>query len=185
MATARESALRSDAVLVRAARLGDEEAFEEIVGRFGPGMYRYALRLVGNSHSDAADVTQEAFVSAWRGLATYAGRASLKTWLYRLVHHRAVDLLRTRRPTPVAELPEVGSSPADPLATVLDEELVATLQRCLDDLPWIQRSVWLLREIEQMSYDEMAALLSVSTGSVRGHLHRARHTIAEGMERWR
>lgn len=68
----------TDEALVRAARLGDHEAFREIVDRHGPAMYRYALRLVGDA-TDAAEATQEAFVSAWRSLSGFAGHSSLRT----------------------------------------------------------------------------------------------------------
>ncbi len=86
---------------MRAARVGDDEAFREIVDRYGPGMYRYALRLCGGSDSDAGDATQDALVSAWKDLSTFRGESTLRTWLFRLVHRRAVDLQRRRRPTPI------------------------------------------------------------------------------------
>jgi RNA polymerase sigma-70 factor (ECF subfamily) len=178
----------SDGALVRSARLGDEEAFGVIVGRYGPMMYRYAVRLVGGSEADAAEVTQEAFVSAWKDLERFEGRSSLKTWLFRIVHRRAVDLQRHRRPTPVHDdvLSRIARPAADdPLQDILDGELLEALQAALDELPWTPRAVWLLREIEGMSYDEIATALGVPVGSVRGHLHRSRKTLAERMARWR
>lgn len=177
----------SDGAQVRAARVGDPDAFAEIVERYGPGMFRYARRLVGDD-DDAGEITQEAFVSAWRGLGTFAGRSTLKTWLYRLVHRRAADLQRQRRPTPINDdLLSTLTTPArdNPLQQVLDQELLAALQTALDELPWHQRAVWLLREVEGMTYEEMAATLALPVGSVRGHLHRGRRTIAERMARWR
>ncbi len=178
----------SDAALVRAARVGDEEAFQLIVDRHGPGMYRYARRLVGGSDADAAEVTQEAFISAWRSLGTFAGRSSLKTWLFRLVHRRAVDLQRHRRPTPINDdllSRMVRPAQDNPLQQVLDTELLTALQAALDELPWHQRAAWLLREVEGLSYDEIAEALALPVGSVRGHLHRGRRTLAERMARWR
>lgn len=178
----------TDDALLRAARLGDEEAFAVLVDRHAPGMYRYALRLVGGSDADAKEVTQEALISAWKGLDTFAGRSSLRTWLFRLVHRRAADLQRHRRPTPIDdELLSAALRPAEdnPLRDALDSELLAALQAALDELPWHQRAAWLLFEIEGLSYDEIAAALDLSTGSVRGHLHRGRRTLAERMERWR
>jgi RNA polymerase sigma-70 factor (ECF subfamily) len=177
----------TDDALVRAARLGDEDAFAVIVDRYGPWMYRYAVRLVG-SESDAGEVTQEALVSAWKDLATFAGRSSLKTWLFRLVHRRAADLQRHRKAIPVNDdLLSTMVRPAqdNPLQQVLDAELLAALQVALAELPWHQRAAWLLREVEEMSYDEIAVTLGVSEGSVRGHLHRGRRTLAERMARWR
>lgn len=177
----------TDQALVRAARLGDHQAFQSIVERHGPAMYRYAVRLVGDP-TDAVEVTQEAFVSAWRSLPSFAGRSSLRTWLIRLVHRRAADLQRHRRALPMPEelLSRLTpSAPDDPLQTVLDAELLAALQQALNELPWHQRATWLLREVEQMSYEEISIALVMPIGAVRGHLYRGRRTLAERMARWR
>ena len=178
----------SDGALVRAARLGDDEAFGELVDRYGPGMLRYARRLVNGSDADAGEVVQEAFISAWKGLDSFRGESSLKTWLFRLVHRRAVDLLRHRRPTPIDDdlLSRVVDRADDnPLQDVLDSELLEALQQALDELPWNQRSAWLLREVEGLGYDEIAQAMGTTVGSVRGHLHRGRRQLAERMARWR
>lgn len=178
---------RSDEALARAAGVGDEDAFAVLVDRHGPGMYRYAMRLVG-SDADATEVTQEAFVSAWKGIATFAGQSSLKTWLFRLVHRRAVDLQRHRKATPINDdlLSAISRPAADnPLQHVLDSELLEALQQALAELPWHQRAAWLLREVEEMSYEEIAVTLALPVGSVRGHLQRGRKNLAERMARWR
>lgn len=178
----------SDDALVRAARLGDEQAFAVVVSRHGPAMHRYALRLVGGHRADAAEATQDALVSAWRDLSLFEGRSSLRTWLMRLVHRRAADLQRKRRPTPIDDdlLSRVVRPASDnPLQSVLDAELLAALQVALDELPWHQRASWLLREVEGMSYDEIAETLAIPVGSVRGHLHRGRTTLTRRMARWR
>lgn len=151
-------------------------------------MPAYALRLVGGSDADAKEVTQEALISEWKGLDTFAGRSGLRTWLFRLVHRRAADLHRHRRPTPIDdELLSVALRPSEenPLRHVERVELLAALQAALDELPWHQRAAWLLREIEGMSYDEIATALDITVGAVRGHLHRGRRTLAGRMERWR
>ena len=181
-------AAASDAALVRAARLGDDDAFGEVVDRYGPGMLRYARRLVNGSDADAGEVVQEAFISAWKSLDSFRGESSLKTWLFRLVHRRAVDLLRHRRPTPLDDelLSRVVRVADDnPLQDVLDSELLEALQEALDELPWNQRSAWLLREVEGLGYDEIAHAMGTTVGSVRGHLHRGRRQLAERMARWR
>ncbi|WP_235503370.1 RNA polymerase sigma factor [Aeromicrobium sp. Root495] len=178
----------SDRVLVRLARLGDRSAFDAIVERHGPGMYRFALRMVGGHDADAAEVVQEAFVSAWKNLETFEARSTLRTWLFSLTSRRAVDLQRRRRPTPVDdEFLALVAPPAqrDPLQDVLDRELVAALQVALTQLPDQQRAVWLLREVEDMSYDEIATTLAITPDSVRGQLHRGRQNLAERMAPWR
>jgi RNA polymerase sigma-70 factor (ECF subfamily) len=178
----------SDAALVRAARLGDGDAFGVLVDRHGPAMLRYARRLVGGSEVDAGEVVQEAFISAWRSLDSFRGESSLKTWLLRLVHRRAVDLNRHRRPTPIDDdliSRAMHASTDNPLQEVLDAELLEALQKALDELPWNQRAAWLLREVEGLGYDEIARTMGTTVGSVRGHLHRGRRQLAERMARWR
>lgn len=176
-----------EATLLRDARLGDRTAFDGIVQMHGPQMFRFATRMLGSEH-DARDAVQDAFVSAWKDLDSFQGRAKLSTWLLRLTHRRAVDLQRKRKPTPVEEeqlsltLPPKGD---DPLQRVLEDELIRALQAALLLLPRQQRAVWLLREIEQLSYDEIAETLNLTTDSVRGLLHRSRSTLAERMASWR
>lgn len=183
-----DTGVASDAALVRAARLGDDDAFGALVDRHGPSMLRYARRLVGGSEADAGEVVQEAFISAWRSLDTFRGDSSIRTWLFRLVHRRAVDLQRHRRPTPIDDEPisrVIEASGANPLQDVLDAELLEALQRALDELPWNQRAAWLLREVEGLGYEEIARTMGTTVGSVRGHLHRGRRQLAERMARWR
>lgn len=179
--------LRSEAALLRAARLGDQTAYEGLVDLHGPAMLRYARRLMGGDDG-AKDVVQEAFVSAWKDLERFEGRSSVRTWLFRIVHRRAVDAQRVRRPVPVDD-PMISRlslpAPDDPLAEVLRGELLAALQVALSELPGPQRGVWLLREVEGLSYDEIADVMQLPVGSVRGHLHRGRRALAERMETWR
>ena len=183
-----DTGVASDAALVRAARLGDDDAFGALVDRHGPSMLRYARRLVGGSEADAGEVVQEAFISAWRSLDTFRGDSSIRTWLFRLVHRRAVDLQRHRRPTPIDDeliSRVIEASGDNPLQDVLDAELLEALQRALDELPWNQRAAWLLREVEGLGYEEIARTMGTTVGSVRGHLHRGRRQLAERMARWR
>lgn len=176
-----------DDALARRAGLGEREAFDEIVQRHGPAMYRFALRMLGGNDSDAADAVQEAFISAWRSIGQFQSRSALRTWLMSLVKRRAVDLQRRRKPTPVGDdvlatlMPELDDHVS---STSAGNELVRALQQALDDMPVQQRTVWLLREIEQMSYSEIADTVGVTSASVRGQLHRARITLAERMAAW-
>ncbi|WP_238148745.1 RNA polymerase sigma factor [Serinicoccus sediminis] len=177
----------TDGTLLRAARLGDQGAFAQIVDRYGPGMFRYARSLVGQEQ-DAGDVLQEAFVSAWKNLPSFRGDSSLKTWLYRLVHRRAMDHHRVRRPVPVVDevfAEVVADVSGDPVRQAESRELLADLRRALAGLPETQRACWLLREVEGMSYQDIGETLGLPVGSVRGQLHRGRTTLAERMSRWR
>lgn len=89
-----------DDALLRAAALGDREAFEVVVHRYGPPLHRYARRLVANE-ADAADVVQATFIAAWRQLATFQGRSSLKTWLFSICSHKITDNYRVKRAQPI------------------------------------------------------------------------------------
>lgn len=175
-----------DDVLARAAADGDEQAFELILGRHGPTMLRFARRMLGDEH-DAAEAVQEAFISAWQNLDRFEGRSSLRTWLFRLVHRRGVDLMRRRRPAATEEeVLELALDPAaDAFDSVVGQDLLAALQATLAKLPWRQRAVWVLREVEELGYDEIAQALGLTTDAVRGQLHRARRTVADQMEGWR
>src|SRR5881628_1376944 len=89
-----------DDALLHAAALGDREAFEVVVHRYGPPLHRYARRLVANE-ADAADVVQATFIAAWRQLETFQGRSSLKTWLFSICSHKITDNYRVKRAQPI------------------------------------------------------------------------------------
>ncbi|NNM46226.1 RNA polymerase sigma factor [Knoellia koreensis] len=180
-----------DGELVRAARLGDRLAFEELLSRHGPGLYRYAVRSTRNV-ADAQDVVQEAFVGAWRGLDGFDGRSSVRTWLFAILHRKIVDQHRRRPPEdPVAELPDddpharpsVGSSPG-PFETTSSAELVRALDVALRKLPYRQRACWILVEVDGLTQPEVARVLGMTPDAVRGQLFRGRRALAELMREW-
>jgi RNA polymerase sigma-70 factor, ECF subfamily len=176
-----------DRVLVNAARLGERDAFEAIVLRYGPEMLRYARNMLSDGGA-AEEVTQDAFVAAWKGLDTFRGDASLRTWLFTLVSHKVVDHRRRRsiapaedwvfdtRPAPLADDPEVQVSNTD---------FLAELDVALAELPYRQRAAWLLREVDGMTHAEIGRILLITPSAVRGHLVRARATLSERMAAWR
>ncbi|MFY0406970.1 RNA polymerase sigma factor [Solicola sp. PLA-1-18] len=177
----------TDEALVRAARLCDDVAFSVLVDRHGPALLQFARRMMDDEH-EAVDAVQETFISAWRGLPGYRGKSAFRTWLYRLLHRRVVDLHRVRRAVPIDdELLDAFHRPStdDPLQHLLGAELMAALDVALRELPWNQRAAWLLAEVHGMTYDEIATALAITPGAVRGHLHRGRRTLATRMERWR
>lgn len=192
--------MTSEVALLRSASLGDRDAFDAIVDRHAPAMLRYASRLLDNP-ADAEDAVQDALVSAWRGLDTFRGESSLRTWLLTLTSRRAVDVLRKRGAlAPAATDPadlaasidgdsgraaDVGSTVVDPYRQMATNELVAALDRALGALPWRQRAVWLLREVEELSYEQIARVLATRPTVVRGQLARARTNLAERMAPWR
>lgn len=174
----------SDADLVARARRGDEAAASEIVGRYAPALYGLAVSMVGNA-ADAEDVLQETFAGAFRGLGGFEGRASLKTWLTRILVRQAARCHRrrgSRKTVPLDELSEpakavlAGSRPS-PSAGELD--LRMDVAAVLDTLSPDHREVIVLRELQGLSYEEIAEALGVPRGTVESRLFRARRHLAE------
>jgi len=182
-----------DTVLARKAAMGDRDAFTVIAHRHGPAMYRFARRIVQDD-GDAEDVVQDALVGAWRDLDQFRGAASLRTWLFRLTINRARTALRKRRPAPLGDrTAEPGVSAgtigvaaaADPAQEAIRERLLAALDAALAGLPERSRIAWILREIDGLSYDEIVAVTGMTRNSIRGHVYRARRTLAQRLATWR
>ena len=181
-------AVRSDSVLTRRGALGDRAAFAELVGRHGNALYRYAVRMLDGEHHAAEDAIQEALTKAWLHLDGFRGDSSVRTWLFRLVANECIDARRARRPRAVDDgaLSRVTADPSwQPEAVAATDDLTAALDLALHELPWRQRASWLLREIEGLSYEEIAEVLGTTVTVVRGQLHRARSSLAVRMRQWR
>lgn len=179
---------RSDPVLARRAALGDRLAFAEIFKRHAPALHRYAVRMLDGDHQAAEDAVQEALTRAWLKVGDFRGEAALRTWLFRLTVNECHNVRRRRRPIAVDDGLLSALSPAtndEPTEHAVEQDLRATLHVALVELPWRQRAVWLLREMEDMSYEEIAASLGTTATVVRGQLHRARATLAVRMAQWR
>jgi RNA polymerase sigma-70 factor (ECF subfamily) len=179
-------ATSGDDTLRRAAALGDIEAFAAIIDRHGPSMFRYARRML-NDQGDAEEVVQDAFVAAWKALPDFRGDAPLRTWLFTISGRKAVDLYRKKRAIPVEEttLTDLPAPGTDPAGQAVQAGLLDALGAALAELPWLQRAVWLLREVEQMSYAEIATVLNTTPTVVRGQLARARVGLQHRLEAWR
>ena len=179
----------SDEELAARAAAGDEPAFEEIVGRYEGRAYRLACRLLGND-ADALDVLQNAFLSAYRGLASFRGESRLSTWLFRIVTNAALMQRRARRRRPAesleAFLPRFDGTgrhagePAELEAAAhaeerLDRQLLAQRARDgIERLPDLYREAFVLRDLEEMPTAEVARVLGVGPDVIRQRVHRAR-----------
>lgn len=181
-------AARSDTVLARRGAMGDRAAFAELVHRHGNALYRCAVRMLDGEHHAAEDAIQESLTNAWLHLGSFRGDSSVRTWLFRLVTNECLDARRNRRPRAVDDLvlTTLAADPAgQPDAVLAAGDLSAALDAALDELPWRQRASWLLREIEGLSYEEIAEVLGTSVTVVRGQLHRGRSSLAVRMTQWR
>lgn len=179
----------SDAALARRAGLGDTEAFAELFERHFQPTYRFALRMLDGDDDAAQEAAQNAWVKAWRHLPGFRGESRFQTWVFTIVSREVLDHRRRRRPVPVDdsvfEVHGNTSPTGDPEQGVVARELWETLAIALTELPWRQRACWLLREIEGLSYEEIARILDTTPTVVRGQLHRARRALALRMEQWR
>ena len=174
-----------DATLVVRAREGDISAFEALVRRYRIPAYRIAVRILSDPAS-AADTTQEAFITAWRRVHEIKAEQAFAAWLYRITVTRALGAARTRRPqVPLDEMAAGPDRYPGPEEHALAGGLLAALRRALNHLTPAQRACWILREMEGMSYEEVATILHTTPGAVRGRLHRARPQLAEELKAWR
>ncbi|WP_407343217.1 RNA polymerase sigma factor [Pengzhenrongella phosphoraccumulans] len=178
----------TDLELARSAGLGDRAAFAVIFDRHAAAMFRYAVNMLDGDQDAAEDTVQDALERAWANLPGFRGDAQLRTWLFRITANVVLSARRRRRPIAVDDelLTALPATPeAEPVQQVQDSELRAALELALTELPWRQRAAWLLREMEGLSYDEIADVLQTSPAVVRGQLHRARGTLAVRMVQWR
>ena len=186
-----------DGLLAR-AREGDLSAFEALVAATREQVYGLALRMMGTD-ADAAEVLQETYLSAYQGLATFRGEAAFSSWVYRIAANHCLMRLRHRKVRAAAEesLAEPEFTPRGSLAgmpaeawgrsaedEVLDAELRVAIQQATDGLPEAHREVFLLKDVEGLSYDDIAGLLGDSVPAIKSRLHRARLALREAIDRF-
>lgn len=182
----------SEIDLIAAAQSGDQNAFAQLVEAHQGKVYSLSYRMTGNP-DDAADLTQEAFLNAWRGLASFHGQSSFSTWLYRLTSNVCIDFLRReKRRTALsmtveedeegrqAEVPDHRFSPEQELER---RELRRTVQQGLAALSPEHRRVLVLRELEGLSYQEIAQCLELEEGTVKSRIARARIALKEYLQK--
>ena len=168
--------------LAQAAQAGDITSFNALVAAYQRQVYNLCLRMLGNAAS-AEDVTQEAFISAYRRLETYRG-GNFKAWLLRIATNACYDLLRRqgRRPTSSLDtLYEDSDSPPIPDSEAVSPEVSAerqelreTVQRALSMIPADQRAAIILCDLQGLSYEEIAVTLHVNLGTVKSRINRGR-----------
>jgi RNA polymerase sigma-70 factor (ECF subfamily) len=168
-------------------RAGDAPAFEELVMTYQHRVFGVALRMLG-SRAEAEEVAQEAFVRAHRALGEFRGDAKLSTWLYAITSRLCLNRLASgeRRLTRQGEdaLLRLSDAGPRPDAALERRELESALGRAIAELPEDRRIVVVLRDIEGLSYEEIAQVLELELGTVRSRLHRARADLKEKLERF-
>ncbi|NLJ72905.1 MAG: sigma-70 family RNA polymerase sigma factor [Syntrophomonadaceae bacterium] len=181
--------------LVKRSLQGDTIAFEQLVIQYQNKIYALSYRYMGNEE-DAYDMTQEAFLKAYRSLRTFKGDSSFGTWMYRVATNVCLDELRRRkrRIMPLSLDEPVATTDGDELAKELPDtsltpdiiyeqkEFSEYIQSLLNEMKADHKSVIVLRDIMELSYEEMAEVLNCSLGTVKSRLSRARNTLRKKLE---
>jgi RNA polymerase sigma-70 factor (ECF subfamily) len=166
--------------LVLRAQHGDRSAFSELTRQHYPGVIRVVHRMCGDIQL-AEDATQEAFIRAWINLASFQPQTSFQNWLYRIAVNAALDMLR-RKPESSFDDEDalmVTDQAPGPEATVINKERNALLQKAIQSLPDAARSVLVLREYGELSYQEISSVLDIPIGTVMSRLNYARNRLRE------
>jgi RNA polymerase sigma-70 factor (ECF subfamily) len=182
----------TDPAVLRRAQAGDEAAFGVIMRTHYEQVFRLIQAIVRNEH-DARDVCQEVWLAIWKQLPGFRGDAKFTTWLHPIAVRRAVDHLRKRRRwydrfLPFAVDDETVESAPEPATTddarqqAEGTERSAHLRRILDSLPPKLRAVLALREVEGLSYEEIAKVTAIPTGTVMSRLYHARRLLAQKLK---
>lgn len=169
----------TDREYVARSQQGDRDAFSALVRRYQDRVYRFILRMVG-SRAEAEELAQDTFIKAWEALPGWKPEAQFRTWLFGIASNTATDSLRRRKVVEFVALEEDYDAPgegADPEAQLQSRQKLRALETALDRLPQDQREIVLLRELEDMSYDEISAALGIGEGTVKSRLARAREAL--------
>lgn len=169
------SELREPQLVARAAE-GDLGAFEELVRRHQLPIFRLCLGMLGNRH-DAEDAAQDSFLTAWRAIGRFRGESKFSTWLYRLAVNRCLRQL-SRRPARTEQLTDHVGSLGNPEGEFEAVERVEDIAAAVARLTPEQRVPFILREVEGLTYNEIAEVLGVTMTAVKSRLNRARVELA-------
>jgi RNA polymerase sigma-70 factor (ECF subfamily) len=166
-------------------------AFDDLFREYRPLVYGIALRFLGNA-ADAEDVAQEVFTKVWRNLASFQCQSSVKTWIYRISINACIDYRRKRwaKPSQPEEVLELGTETTEPALTVeesaerrlLAQERAVQVRRAIKRLKPHLKSVLVLKDLEEMSYDEISSSLGLSMGTISSRLNRARKAFLQAFE---
>jgi RNA polymerase sigma-70 factor, ECF subfamily len=189
LAGAQSGVSQEDARILRGLRAGIDDAYEELIDRFQQPVYNIVFRLLGNQ-SDAADVVQDVFLKVFRSVGSFREQSSLRTWIYRIAvneahNHRRWFSRHCRREVSMepdsedrAQFLEYAPDPGrSPFEQALDSENRALIEQALEQINPAFRTVVVLRDIENLSYEEIAEILQLSLGTVKSRILRGREAL--------
>src|SRR6202795_4372144 len=181
----------AESAVIAELKAGSEEAYSWLIGEFHQPIYGLIYRIV-NDPSDAADTTQEVFLKVFRGMKQFQGESSLKTWIYRIALHEAANRRRwwfrhKAQETPIdpvaaGECEYSGEDPLvdrgeSPFEKVAHTQVRAAGEQALQQVPEPYRTALILRDLEEMSYEEVAEVLQISPGTVKSRITRGRDAL--------
>ncbi len=176
---------QEDTLLVAASKRGDQDAFAQLVQRYQRRVFNLVFRML-QQYEEANEVTQEAFLAAWQGLPSFRGDARFPTWLYRIAYNCSLKQLDQRKRDIALEtamqaeqLLEWADDDSRADAELEARDRQALVQEHLSQLPAKYRIVLILRHLQEMTYEEMAEILTVPIGTIKTHLFRARNLLKE------
>lgn len=188
LADAHDGVSDEDARILRGLRGGIEDAYEDLIARYQQPVYGIAYRLLGNP-ADASDVVQEVFLKVFRGVGSFREHSSLRTWMYRIAvneahnHHRWFNR-HCRREVPMEEgaersaaLESAAHPGRSPFDHALESENRTLIEQALANINPVFRTAVVLRDIENLSYEEIAEILQVSMGTVKSRILRGREAL--------
>jgi RNA polymerase sigma-70 factor (ECF subfamily) len=176
--------------LVRKAQKNDLGAFEELVHLYQDRVYGLCYQLT-NNHADAQDLAQEVFIRAYTGLGSFRNEADFGTWLHRIAVNQGININKKQKknnaisldaPFKTAEgemLREIAATGEDPQEVYEQVEMQKSVRTALDQLSQEHRSILVLREMQGYSYEEIAAIVGCSLGTVKSRINRARQALKE------
>lgn len=178
--------IEADELLLDRLRQREEDAFNEIVRLYGDKVFSLVFRLLGN-RSEAEDIAQEVFVTVFKSVDTFRGEAKFTTWLLRIAVNHAKNRIKYlgRRPNESGGLESVPDAPSRlvaPDAALEAAELEDIMQKAINALGEEQRVVLLLRDVEELSYEEICEITGLAEGTVKSRLHRARMALKDHLE---
>jgi len=186
-------------LLVEKARAGDDEAFGQIVSRYERFVFHVAQRVLkacGGSGEQSEDVAQMAFLKAWRSLEGFRGECAFTSWLYRIVANCARDLIRAEARRPTVSLTQIDPESDEPIEIDVPvtegeevpefalerKEAIRQVRLAIQDLPKDMRQVVILRDLEELSYAEIADLLQLEVGTVKSRINRGRQLLKKRLQ---
>lgn len=181
--------------LIGKARQGDVKAFEQLVNTYQDRVYSHCMYLTGNA-DDAQDLAQDVFVQAYKAISSFRHESDFGTWLHRIAVNQWINFCRRQKKITTVSideplytddselLRELAATSENPLEKLERSEFNLMVKESLDQLPAEYRMALILRDIEGYSYDEIAALLDCSLGTVKSRINRGRKAIKSDLERY-